>query len=228
MGLFRSLWGSGKTKAGGTLSEEARRELRNNRLELILAVLLGIAALGTAVAAYQSGKEGGATILNYNLAIRTTNESSQLVTEGNQVFVQDQAIFLDWATAAAADEDFIAEYIQSSLMRPELQAAVAWWADQPGDKYDTPFHEDNPDYSIESYEEAAALDEKTNGYFRQAGEHDEKGGRFDLVTVLFAASLFILGIATVVRAWAVKLAVVGLGTIIFVGSLIQLGRIYWS
>src|SRR5687767_1757512 len=114
MGIFRALWGSGKTESGGKLSDEARHELRNSRLELMLAVLLGVAALGTAVAAYQSGKEGGATILNYNLAIRTTNESSQLVTEGNQVFVQDQAIFLDWATAAAADEDFIAEYIQSS------------------------------------------------------------------------------------------------------------------
>ena len=42
------------------------------------------------------------------------------------------------------------------------------------------------------------------------------------------AALFVFGISNAIRRWGIQLGVTGLGLAIFLGSVIQLGRITWG
>ncbi len=49
--------------------------------------------------------------------------------------------------------------------------------------------------------------------------------RYDLVTVIAAAALFMLGVAGVIRRYALRIAFFSIGTLFFLGSAIQIIRI---
>lgn len=197
------------------------------RFELAVAILLGVAALTTAFAAYKSSIDGGSSAAAYNEGIALNSLASQSNLEGNQEYTQDQAIFLEYIKAVQTDDEELAEYILTQLMSENLRAGVQWWSDQ-GDQYPTPFTEDNPDYKIQGWIEGAEYDELALQRFNDGERLSTRGDRYTLVTVILAAALFLLGVAAVVRVWAVKLGFVLVGAVFLLGSLIQTGRILWG
>ena len=86
----------------------------------------------------------------------------------------------------------------------------------------------NPEYDVPAYTTATKYVKEAKLSIAEAKRQDTKGGRYDLVTVLFAAALFVFGISNVIRRWGIQLGVTGLGLAIFLGSVIQLGRITWG
>ena len=70
------------------------------RLELIIAILLGTAALVGALAAYASHTSQASSLANYNEAIRSSSDSSLFYNQGNQRLVQYQTVFLEYAKDA--------------------------------------------------------------------------------------------------------------------------------
>ncbi len=199
------------------------------RFEILVATMLGVAALATAFSAYQASLDDGDSIQQYNRAVALTDKASQAYNEGTQELLQDEQIFLEFVKATQTDDEALAEYVQTSLMSDNLKKGVAWWADQPdNDKYPTPFTEDNPDYNIEAYARAADLDQQAEEAFDKGGSADERGDRYTLVTVILAAALFLLGVAAVARAWIIKYGFVAIGGIFLIGSIVQIGRIYWG
>lgn len=189
----------------------AEPEPRDQRLELAIAVLLGIAAVLTAIAAYRADSRGGDATVEYNLGIRSADAASQAFTEGTQQLVQDQALFLEYAKAANSGEEDLALYLRDSLFSAELEAGVAWWEEQPDDGPESPFVEDNPDYVIAGYEVGSELEAETEQHFADAARLDEEGGEYTLMTVILAVALFLLGITAAIGAFPVKLGMVAVG-----------------
>jgi hypothetical protein len=189
---------------------------RSHRWDLIIAALLGLAAVATAFAAYQAELKNGDSIKAFNEGIRAVSDSNQAYIEGNQQYVQDQALFLEFAKAANADDTGLAEYM-TSLMSEELQAGIKWWQRDDVDA-DTPFVDENPDYSIPAYATGEELLKKTDAKFEQAKDLDEDGDRYTLITVILAAALFLYGISAVSKNWTVRYATAGIGITILVVS----------
>lgn len=204
----------------------ARREAGQG-FELAVATLLGIAAVATAFAAYKSSLDGGASATAYNEGIALNSLAAQSNLEGNQEFTQDQAIFLEFVKATQTDDEDLAAYIQTQLMSDNLRSGVEWWADT-GDEYPTPFTDDNPKYEIQGWVEGAKYDELALRRFDDGERLGTRGDRYTLVTVILAAALFMLGVAAVARAWAVKLGFCVVGAAFLVASLVQTGRILWG
>jgi hypothetical protein len=197
--------------------------------EVSIAILLGIAALATAFAAYRGSLDGGNAIQSYTEGIALTDRSSKAYNAGTQELMQDQQIFLEFVKSTQTDDEDLAAYIQTTLMSDNLRAGVEWWADQPdNDKYPTPFTPDNPKYKIASYTEANTLDRQAKASFEAGQTSDTRGDRYTLVTVVLAASLFMLGIASVTRAFVVKFGFMVIGTLFLVGSIVQTAGIYWG
>ena len=186
---------------------------RSQRLELAIAMLLGAAAVLTAIAAFQADSRGGDATTEYNLGIRSADAASQAFTEGTQQLVQDQALFLEYAKAANTGDDDLALYLRESLFSAELEAGVAWWEEQPDDEDSapSPFVEENPDYVIVGYEAGAELEAETEQHFADAARFDEEGGEYTLMTVILAVALFLLGITAAISVFAIRVGMVAVG-----------------
>jgi hypothetical protein len=108
-------------------------------------------------------------------------------------------------------------------MSPQLRAAVVWWANQ--DKYKTPFVDANPKYKPAEFALGDNLSERSNALFEDAKETHKTSNRYDLVTVVLAAALFMLGVAGVLRHFGLRLAFFAIGTVFFVAGTVQILRI---
>lgn len=196
-------------------SEHDRTAAKSDRLQLVLAVLLGLAALATAFAAYRGDLYSGDSVILLNQSVQSADESSQAFNAAETVFVQDVTLFTQFAIAANSGQEDVAKYIQDGLMRPQLGKQVDWWSDQP-DSVATPFVERNPFYTApRDNKRGGEVRKRSDQQFKRARVLDDTGDEFVLYTVLFAAALFMYGIASVATSRRVLLAGLGVGGVLF-------------
>jgi len=191
-------------------------------LEIAIATILGLTAVATAFSAYQSGKSERETVAHYNEGIRDSALSTGVLLEAEQTLSNDRSLFLQYVSAAQTNRD-LARYYLNSLMSPELKAAVVWWAKQ--DKYKTPFVDANPKYKPTDFVLGNKLSDQSNELFAEAKKTHKTSNRYELVTVILAAALFMLGVAGVLRHYGLRLAFFTIGTIFFVAGAVQILRI---
>ena len=200
-------------------TDDAETKTRTDRNQLIAAVILGLAATLTAVAAYSAALADGEALEGYTNSTRTLNDANAFFAQGQHIHGVDQSQFLEYADAVYADDAARADYL-TTLMRPELKDAVEWW--QETDEAVTPFDEleGNP-YAIEDFGVAHELEDEAAVQFDQGVDADEQGDVFELAVVFFALALFFGGIATVFDRQVVVTALFGIaaGVLVF-GSVI--------
>lgn len=216
--------GIGRFFARSSSLGEAEQEQRRTRLEIMNAVLLGIAAVATAYAGYRSALLGGDAVKDYTKAVRAVNESSQAYTEGNQAYALDQAVFLEYVKAVNDDKADLAAYLRGTLMSDQLLKGIAWWEKQE-DGPDTPFVDENPDYEIPQWQAGEELLTQTDELFASGERNDDRGDNFDLVVAIFATTLFLYGIAGVARKYSVQFGSLLGGSVIFVLGIVKMATI---
>ncbi|MCU0308587.1 MAG: hypothetical protein MUE51_12630 [Thermoleophilia bacterium] len=192
--------------------------------DVLIAVLLGIAAILTAFAAYRASLDDGDALKNYSTSTRLAADSSQMWTQGNQIEVYNQSLFLDYAVAAAKNDTEVAAYIRTALMDADLQKAIVWWEKQPDSGPATPFVAENPAYVNASYTEGQRLDEASRAAFEEGARLDDRGDKYTLATVTLAVSLFLLGLAAIFRRFAIKAGVAAMGSVALVVAVVQIGQ----
>ena len=189
--------------------------LRSN-IEVFLAVLLGLVSIATAYASFQSSLYDGNQAQAYTNGSNLSTEAESLYLEGNQQYVQDAQLFdrltdlrldiesSDPAVSAAAQGKFDVIYFQS--VSDDFDNAIQW-ADAQNEAdpelYYSPL--DNEDYQAAlfgSYAETKDLAVATIG---EGDSANTLGDRLTLTTVLMAISLFLLGIAAVVREFRIQI-----------------------
>jgi len=194
-------------------------------LEVAIASVLGMTAVATAFSAYQAGKSERGTVAHYNEGIRDSSVSTGVLLEAEQTLGADQAIFLEYAKAAQQDNLELAAYLLNNLMSKNLRAAVLWWSDDRSDKYKSPFVDANPKYDRSGFKIGNHLSDQSDKLFAQAQKSHKTSNRYDLVTVILAAALFMLGLAGVLRHYGLRLAFFGIGLLFFAGGAVQILRI---
>src|SRR5437870_10151864 len=117
----------GHTHAPHLHHEPSEERIAGFRLELIIAILLGAAALVGALATYLGHVSEGHATARYNEAVRTVSDSNLFYSQGNQRLIRDQALFLEYAKAAVLNQTAFAVYLQNTLMSATLKKAVDWW-----------------------------------------------------------------------------------------------------
>ena len=204
-----------------TINSKSKTSFKD-RVEQIIAVMLGLAAIITAWTAFQSSQLGDKVQESFSEGIRSSDQASQEYNTAIAADNQDQAIFLEYAKALVSEDEVTATYIQESLMSPELAAAVEWWIEQPDDTGpDSPFVEENPNWDDSSWATAADLDVEAQQYFDSARQADADGDKFDLLEVIVTLSLFLFGIASLVRQQKIQVGLAAVGGVILVYSIIM-------
>lgn len=180
-------------------------------LSLVAAILLGIAATLTALAAYNAALKDGEALEGYTTSNAALSESNYWYAQGNQTYAGDQQLFVAYATAVQEGQVDLSDYLLT-LMRPEMAAAVEWWLEDPDAV--TPFDESetNP-YVIAEFAEGEAEGVRSQEAFAEGRTADEVGDEFELATVLLALTLFFGGIATLFRRRAISVGLLVVATL---------------
>jgi len=194
------------------------------KLSIVAAILLGLAATLTAIAAYNAAISDGESLQGYTESTSALSDSNYFYAQGNQTYAGDQNLFVQYASAAQSGDEDLAAYL-TTLMRPELDAAISWW--QESEDASTPFdeHDENP-YEIAEFVEAEAKAQESAAAFAAGSAADERGDEFELATVLLALTLFFAGIATLFRRRSASIALLGVGGIALFAGAIQLGAAF--
>ncbi len=194
--------------------------------ELLIVILLGIVSVATAWVSFQAALYDGQTAKALSQSQSATAEAESLYLEGNQEYVQDaqtlarltelqaQIDFGDAATSTLAAETYDALYFVavSEHFGAALDRAAAVNATD-AEFYTSPL--DDEDYQAVLFGAYAEKSDEALALTAQADELDARGDWLTLTTVLMAISLFLLGVAAVVRSQRVQYSLIVIGSAIF-------------
>jgi hypothetical protein len=193
----------------------------SDRIELAATILLACAAVATAWSSYQASRWNGeqAKAASRTNAIRIDAARAQGLAEAQTQV--DVATFTQWVDAFARDETELADFYFKRF-RAEFKPAVdAWIATRPLRNPDaplTPFA--MPQYKLAAATEAERLDAEAEVSAAEVRRDIQRATNYVLGVVLFAVSLFFAGMSTKLTTPRLRAALVALGWVVFLGTLI--------
>ena len=193
----------------------------DERLELIATVLLALATVGTAWSGYQASRWNGEQAKVSARASAARIESAKAAGTANAQKQVDVATFTAWADAYAQDQQKLAAFYFARFRKEFRPAAQAWVATRPLQNPRaplTPFV--MPQYRLAAEREAAALEVKAERLAAEARVDVQRSTNYVLAVVLFATVLFFAGMSTKLTVPALRRALLALGVVIFVGTLL--------
>ena len=182
--------------------------------ELIVAVILGLATLGSAWSAYQSAVWGG--IQSFRLAESTAagRRAAEKAVYANQLRGVDLLLFEAYLRALSENNQWLAEFLFQRF-RPEFKVATeAWLATRP---LKNPSAPSSPfvmkEYSVAIDKEAQQLRQEEATKFTEARKANEISDGYLLLTVVFGVALFLGGITAAFKGRRVKAIMLALSVI---------------
>ena len=121
--------------------------LTHDRLEVLIAVGLGISAILTAFTVYLVKTADDHAEKAFNVALTRVTEETGAALDAAEARSADETFFLDYETTRVnPHSEAGAHELLEDVARPELRQQIRWWEEQrgePGAVY-TPFTEENP------------------------------------------------------------------------------------
>jgi len=179
------------------MSADPAPEGGRNLQELLVTVLLVVAALGTSWSSYQATRWNGeqAAAAGRTNAIRIDAARAQgLSRSQTQV---DVATFIAWAEADRRGEDDVADFFVKRFRDEFRPAYDAWIATEPltnADAPETPFAMD--EYDVSAGDKAEQLDAAAEKSAAQVRLDIQRSSNYVLTVVLYAVVLFFAGMST--------------------------------
>jgi hypothetical protein len=194
--------------------------------ELLATVLLATAAVATAWASYQAASWRGKQAAAGGMSIAARVESTRAANTGNRQGQIDVALFTQWVDAYARDEAELARFYRARF-RPEFVPAFnAWVATKPRKNPRAPLSPfAMPQYKLAANAQADQLEAKAGAKSKDVLRMIQRADDYSLSVVLFASALFFAGISTRLRSPSSRVAVLGLGYLLFVGTVIWLATL---
>ena len=194
---------------------------RRDWVEIGATVLLAFAAVATTWSSYQATRWNGEqakTAGSVNKARIDATRASDLANAQQQV---DVATFTQWVDAYARGETKLETFYRARF-RPEFTPAFnAWLATKPLKTKGaplTPFA--MPQYRLAAKADADRLDQTADVLAGQVRRDIQRSSNYVLAVVLFAVALFFAGMSTKLSEGGLRKAVLGVGAVLFVGTVI--------
>jgi hypothetical protein len=191
------------------------------RLEILSAVLLAVATVATAWAAYQSRQWTGEQSQGYSRATASRIAVNRFAALANQQVQIDVATFIAWIDAREQHRTDLARFYRARFRDEFKPAFAAWLAAKPfsnPNAPETPFA--TPEYRLQASAESERLEAKAAAASKRAAEANQRADNYMLAVVLFASCLFFAGISTKLESVRARVAVLGLGCVLFLGTAI--------
>jgi hypothetical protein len=210
----------------------------SDRVELVATIIMALAAIFTAWAAFQSAKWSGEQATSFSRAGAARTESTRFDTRAGQQAGVDVAIFISWLDAVNADaregliefgtgevyqpadrtlSGFLFERVREEF-RPAFDAWLVLFAEDSETAPATPFAMD--EYVLANTLEAQRLELEADQFATEAGVANETSDQYVLTVVAFALVLFFGGVSSKLNSRRNGNLAVGVATVLFVGATI--------
>lgn len=174
------------------MEEGSGREV--DYIELVAAILLGVAAVAIAWSTYQSALWGGIQDEGYTESVREASKAVDQLQAADRIRALDQLVFVEIRTTGVCEEGEESNDIACErLLESMTEAGRAAVANVPAGT--NPF--ESPAYLDALYAEGEAARDASDGLFQQAGEANNHGDNHELAATILTAVLFFAGIAAV-------------------------------
>jgi hypothetical protein len=200
---------------------EERSDSGRNWQEVIVTVLLVVAALATSWSSYQATRWNGeqARAAGRTNAIRIDAARAQGMAQSQSQV--DVATFIAWADADRRGETGLAAFYVNRF-RPEFHTAFnAWMATKPltnPDAPPTPFAMN--EYQLASRQEAERLDANAEASAAQVSLYIQRASNYVLTVVLYAVVLFCAGMSTKISNRRLRWILTVVGCLVLTAALV--------
>ena len=206
--------------------EGSGHERRDRGIAIAEAILLSVVALMAAWSGYAAAKwstESRVTLAGASAARTTANRAT---LEAMELRNFDSAAFDAWFSAYTVGNDQ-AMKVAVHRFRPEFRVAFdAWRATHPETNRDAPRGPTYmPEYRQPLLDNAKALDQRAERTSAKGAEAGETSDKYVRTTVFLASVLFLVGISAHFPFRGVRYALVGLGALLLLVSLVQLTQL---
>ncbi len=196
-----------------------RPERSSSGVELLATVLLALAAVATAWCSYQATRWNGEQAKAGAAASATRFQAARAADLANAQTEVDVATFSQWVNAYARNEAKLADFYRARF-RPEFAPAVeAWIATKPlvnSDAPLTPFR--MPQYKLAATAKADRLDKQAEVLAAEVRRDLQRASNYVLGVVLCAVALFFAGMSAKLSSRQLRLAMLVLGCVVFLGT----------
>jgi len=156
------------------------------------ALLLALAALGTAWSGYQASVWSGTQAAQYTYSSVLRGKAATKADEVARLRMVDAALFTKWLEAFAERRDTLALYYETHF-RPQFRPAFERWRThaEARDVGATPFEEE--DYRRSTSGDVASYDSAATRALNAGQRANDMSDRYVFVTVILASVLFFAG-----------------------------------
>ena len=219
--------------------EEAHSTGRPVWVETFATVLIAVAAILTAWAAFQHATWSGTQASEFRQAASAGTQATQATTIASMNRMVDVGVFLQWLQAVGDDLDAgranpsAGPYVEnpqalsgfiSRRFRDEFRPAFdAWIATRPllsTDAATTPF--ELPQYSLAADKAVLQLNKAAEEHGNAAQDAIHHGEQYVLLTTLFAVALVLASIGSKLRGVTGSLVMLGTASVIAAGAAVAL------
>jgi hypothetical protein len=194
-----------------------QRELWQRWFEVLSAMILGLAMLGSAWSAYQSGLWGGIQDFRIAEAQISGRQAGEKAVFANQLRGIDVVLFERYVSALSENNQQLAQFLFERF-RPEFKtAAEAWLSTKPLKNPSaprTPFV--MKEYSLAVEKEMRLLRHEEEKKFVEARRANEISDKYLLLTVFFSVVLFLGGITAAFEKRLVRLSLLGVSVTLLI------------
>ena len=188
--------------------------------EVLVTVLLVVAALGTSWSSYQATRWNGeqAKAASRTNAIRIDAARAQGLSQAQSQV--DVATFIAWADADRRGEAAVAAFYAERFRAEFRPAFDAWMATRPltnPGAPPTPFA--MPQYQLSSRQEAARLDAAAETSAAEVRRDIQIASDYVLTVVLYAVVLFFAGMSTKIANLRLRWILAGAGCLVLAGAI---------
>jgi hypothetical protein len=195
------------------------KDQRRRWAEIVGAIVLSLATVGSAWCAYQSTLWGGVQTFRLAASNAAGREASKLIIEGIQARAFDASFFVTYVEARGRQDEKVAAFL-SERFRPEFRRAYDAWV-----KTD-PLHDPNApkspfrmaEYVQKEVQEAQHQEAEAARMLDAAQLANQNSDRYVLLTVLFASVLFFGGIAGMIDSRRLRTIVFSVSVVFFLGT----------
>ena len=192
-----------------TTATAEKKGISEEKLEVIIAILLGVTAILTAWAGWIGSLHGGNQATNYTQSNNLSAMGNSMYNEAAQYYMQDMLLWntiYDYAFDAEiaelngrSDEAELINAKIETLMNDnctdEFYEAIEWALEQDEDV--TPF--DKEGYVDSYFAEANEVLAEADALLEQGKTDNANGDAYGLVTVIYSLVLFLLGIVGIFK-----------------------------
>jgi hypothetical protein len=199
--------------------DDPRVSRRDERLALLATVMLALATVGTAWSSYQASRWHGEQAIAQSSATATRLESTRASGLANREVQIDVAVFIQWVDSRGTGETKLADFYRERFSDRLEPAAQAWIAQRPfANPNAAPDPFTLPEYKVPELDQADDLEQQASASSDEARVDIQRADNYVLAVVLFASALFFGGLSMRVRTERERIAIVGLGYILLIGT----------